>query len=348
MRIPQALALTAFASLMLTGTALAEVPSVVATIKPVHALVAAVMGELGTPALIVKGGASPHTYALKPSDAAALQGADLVFWTGHGMELFLGDALDTLAANATTVELAKAEGLELLPIREGGAFEAHVHEGEEDHDHEEHAEGAHEGHDHDEADHDHAEGEHDHEHEAHDHAGHDHAQAGEADMHFWLDPQNAKPMVTAIAQALSTADPANAAVYQGNAAAEAARLDALTAELAATLAPVANKPFIVFHDAYQYFENRFGLTVAGSITVTPEVAPGAQRLSELRAKVSELGATCVFAEPQFEPAVVQTIIEGTSAKAGTLDPEGAGLTEGAELYPTLLRGLASSLVDCLH
>ncbi|GAB5426838.1 MAG: zinc ABC transporter substrate-binding protein ZnuA [Devosia indica] len=327
------LPLAAFATLLLTGTAIAA-PAVVASTKPVHSLVSAVMGDVGTPALIVKGAASPHTYSLRPSDAAALEAANIVFWTGHGMELFLADALETLSTNAQVVELAEAPGIELLPVREGGAFEAHMHEGD---DHE---------HDHEEDGHDHAD-EHGHgEHEDDDHEGHDLAH-DESDMHFWLDPENAKLMVAHIARTLSAADPDNAAAYAANAEAEAARLDALSAELTATLAPVADKPFIVFHDAYQYFENRFGLTVAGTVTVSPEAMPGAARIDELRAKVVELGATCVFAEPNFEPAIVRTIVEGTTAQAGTLDPEGSALTEGPDLYPELLRGLANGLVECL-
>lgn len=308
-----ALPLAAIATMLLAGTAMAA-PAVVASTKPLHALVSAVMGEAGQPSLIVKGAASPHTYSLRPSDAAALESADIVFWTGHGMELFLGDALDSLVTDAVVVELAETPGLALLPLREGGAFEAHSH-GEED-----------DGHDHDH--------------------GHDHAH-GDGDMHFWLDPENAKLMVTQIAATLVETDPDNSVTYLANAEAERLRLDALTLELTETLAPVTGKPFIVFHDAYQYFETRFGLTVAGTVTVSPEVMPGAARIDELRAKVSELGATCVFAEPNFEPAIVRTIVEGTDAKAGTLDPEGASLTEGADLYPELLRGLATSLLDCL-
>jgi zinc transport system substrate-binding protein len=315
------LPLAAFATLLLTGTAFAA-PAVVASTKPIHSLVSSVMGDTGTPVLIVKGAASPHTYSLRPSDAAALESADLVFWTGHGMELFLAEALETLSTDANVVELAEAPGIELLPLREGGAFEAHAHDEEEyDHDH------GNEGHE--------------------DHADHDDHAHDEGDMHFWLDPENAKLMVAHIAQTLSAADPENAATYAANAEAETARLDALTDELTATLAPVASKPFLVFHDAYQYFENRFGLEVAGTVTVSPEVMPGAARIDELRAKVSELGATCVFAEPNFEPAIVGTIVEGTEAQAGTLDPEGSALTEGPDLYHALLRDLANGLVDCL-
>jgi len=341
--IRSALPLAALASLLLTGAALAA-PAVVASTKPVHSLVAAVMGEVATPGLIVRGAASPHNYSLRPSDAAALESADIVFWTGHGMELFLADALDTLSTNAQVVELAEAPGIHLLPVREGGAFEAHAHdhasddhehhEGQDDHAHEDHD---HEGHD----DHGH---EHEHEHEHEEEHGHAH---GEGDMHFWLDPRNARLMVSHIADTLSAADPENAASYAANAEAELARLTDLETELAATLAPVADKPFIVFHDAYQYFEARFGLSVAGTITVSPEAMPGAARIDELRGKVAELGATCVFAEPNFEPAVVATIVEGTPARSGTLDPEGSALAEGPDLYHQLLRGLADGLVECL-
>ena len=302
--------ITMLATALLTSTAMAA-PNVVASIKPVHSLVAAVMAGIGEPTLIVKGAASPHTYALRPSDAGALESADIVFWTGHGMELFLGEALETLATKAKVVELAESPGIELLPVREGGAFEPHS-DGDET--------------------------EHDHEHEEH----------GEGDMHFWLDPENARLMVTQIAATLAEADPENATAYQVNAEAELVKLDELEAELAATLAPVADKPFIVFHDAYQYFEARFGLSLAGSVTVTPDALPGAARIDELKAKVAELGATCVFAEPNFEPTIISAITEGSAAKAGVLDPEGGALAEGVDLYPELLRGLATSLVDCLN
>jgi zinc transport system substrate-binding protein len=309
--------LLAFLALViLSGPAVAEVPRVVATTKPIHALVAAVMGDLGVPDLIVKGGASPHTYSLRPSDAANLEAAAVVFWTGHGMELFLEDSIETLAPRAAIVALSATPGIELLPVREGGAFEAHAHEDDE-----------HDSHD----------DEHEHEHDAH----------GEMDMHFWLDPVNASLMLSHIAQTLSAADPEHRETYAANAQAEIARIEQLIAATEATLAPVKDKPFIVFHDAYQYFERRFGLNVVGSITVTPDTLPGAQRIGELRERVGGAGAACVFAEPQFEPAVVGTIIEGTPARAGTLDPEGGSLVEGPQLYAELIQGLAGALADCL-
>lgn len=292
-------------ALLLGGGPAAAFEGVVASIKPVHALVAGVMKGVGEPDLILKGAASPHTYALKPSDAAALSRAKLVFWVGPHMEAFLTKPLESLAAGATTVELDQATGVERLPLREGGAFEADDDEGEEAHDH------------------------------------------GETDAHVWLDPRNARAMVAAIGKALGEADPANAATYAANAAELSARLDALSAEIAGELAPVRGKGFVVFHDAYQYFEKRFGMAAVGSITVSPEVMPGAARIAEIRDKVKELGVACVFAEPQFEPRLIEVITEGTGARSGVLDPEATALDPGPDLYFTMLRGIATSLRTCL-
>nr|WP_246301273.1 zinc ABC transporter substrate-binding protein ZnuA [Rhizobium rhizolycopersici] len=315
------------------GNARAEAPNVVVSIKPIHSLVASIMQGVGEPKLIVEGAASPHTYSLKPSNAAALQDADVVFWVGHGLEAFLEKPLEALGSNATVVELEDAPGLEKLKFREGGAFETH------DHGHE--GEGG--GHEHGEADHDHGR-----EHAAekgHDHDEHSHE--GAFDTHLWLDPMNAKAIATEVEKALSAKDPANATTYKANLAALDANIDALDAEIADTIALVKDKPFIVFHDAYQYFEHRYGVKVVGSITVSPETIPGAERVSQIRQKVVDLGATCVFAEPQFEPKLVNVVLEGTPAKAGTLDPEAGTLTEGPSLYFDLMRGLANSLKQCL-
>ncbi|NKN37810.1 zinc ABC transporter substrate-binding protein ZnuA [Agrobacterium sp. a22-2] len=319
---------------LLPSLALAAAPEVVVSIKPIHSLVAAVMDGVGEPKLIVEGAASPHTYTLKPSNARALQNANVVFWVGHGLEAFLEKPLEALAGKATVVELEEAPGVTTLPFREGGAFEAHD-DGDEHEDHDDHAAEA--GHDHDTAEAGHAEeghGEHDHEH-------------GGQDMHLWLDPINAKAMTADIEKTLSAADPDNAATYHANAKALSDRLDALDTELKATVAPIKDKPFVVFHDAYQYFEHRYGIRVAGSITVSPEATPGAERISEIHKKVIELGATCVFAEPQFEPKLVKVVTEGTPAKAGTLDPEAATLEAGPDLYFQLMRGIGTSLVNCL-
>jgi zinc transport system substrate-binding protein len=337
------LAATALAGL---GAFPAAALEVVASIKPLHSLVAGVMGDTGAPKLIVRGSASPHTYTMRPSDAAALEGAEVVFWIGPGLESFLEKPLASLAGNARTVEVAWQKTVTLLPQREGGPFEAHSH-GDDDHGHDH-------GHDHDE---DHADHDHDDDHAGEDHAGEDHEHGtgpgqhthgpDEFDMHLWLDPQNAAAIVGVIETTLAEADPANAAAYKANAESLRGKLAALSAEIEAQLAPVKGKPFIVFHDAYQYFEARFGMPAAGSITVNPEVMPGAERLTEIRRRITETGAACVFAEPQFEPRLVQTLIEGTSAKAGVLDPEAGAIEEGSELYFAMMRGIAANLASCL-
>ncbi|WP_267550846.1 zinc ABC transporter substrate-binding protein ZnuA [Rhizobium rhizogenes] len=301
-----------------TAATAADAPKVVVSIKPIHSLVAAIMQGVGTPDLIVDGAASPHTYALKPSNARSLQQAQLIFWVGPGMEAFLEKPLTSLGSNATVVELDQAPGITKLKFREGGAFEPHD-DGDEPAAGENHA---------------HAHGDHDHDH-------------GEFDTHLWLDPHNAKAMVTEITTSLVAADPANALTYEANQKTLNDKLDALDAEIVSTVAPVKDKPFIVFHDAYQYFEHRYGVRVSGSITVSPESIPGAQRVSEIHSKVADLGATCVFAEPQFEPKLVNVVLEGTSAKSGVLDPEAATLPQGPDLYFDLMRGIASSLKSCL-
>ncbi len=304
--------------------------SVVTSIKPVHSLAAMVMEGIGEPFLILKGAASPHAYTMRPSEARALDGADVVFWIGPGLEAFLAKPIAALEDGARVVALAEAEGMTLLPTREGGTWEGHSHDGEHGHD----------GHGHDEHGHD------EHGHEEHGHED-EHDEHGGADMHLWLDPGNASAMLRAMATSLAEADPTNADRYRANAAAAAARVEALDAELSAALAPVRDVPYVVFHDAYQYFERRYRLNAIGSITVAPGRNPGASRLYDIRSKILELGAACVFAEPQFEPALVATVIEGTTARSGVLDPIGADIPRGPDAYPALMRGLADGLVDCL-
>lgn len=321
MKLAMGLTLVIPAFLFAGSVQAADAPVVVTSIKPVHSLVSAIMQGVGKPELIVDGAASPHTYNLKPSNARALQDAKVIFWVGPGLEAFLEKPLQSLGSDAIVAQLDDAPGLIKLPFREGGAFEAHD-------DGDEH-EGAGAGHDHDEA-----EADHDHEH-------------GAFDTHLWLDPMNAKAMAAEITTTLVAADPANALTYEANAKALDDKLDALDKEIATTVSSVKDKPFIVFHDAYQYFEHRYHIRVAGSITVSPETIPGAERVSEIHKKVGDLGATCVFAEPQFEPRLVNVVIEGTKAKSGVLDPEAATLPAGPDLYFTLMRGIADSMRDCL-
>ncbi|MGE4218822.1 MAG: zinc ABC transporter substrate-binding protein ZnuA [Alphaproteobacteria bacterium] len=287
--------------------AAAEPPRVVATIKPVHSLVAGVMQGVATPHLLLKGAASPHAYAMTPSDAAALQGADLVVWVGEGMETFLLKPMAALPKRTRVLALDDAPGIALLDVREGGAWDEH-----DDH-----------GHEH----------------------GHEHEEA--KDMHLWLDPMNAQRAVEALADTLSGMDPANAARYAANAEAVLARLDTLDGELRETLAPLRGRPYIVFHDAYHYFEQSYGLSAVGSITVNPDVAPGAKTLRAIRKKLTDSKARCVFREPQFTPKLVATVTEGLSVKTGILDPLGADLPEGPDAYFLLMRNLADGLRTCL-
>ena len=250
------------------------------------------------------------------------------------------------------VQLAGSQGIDLKPLREGGALEAHAHdehdeddhdEGEAGHDDDEDDAEHHDGDDHDEDEDDHHDGD-DHD-DGHAH-GHHH-EHGDVDLHIWLDPENAVLMTYEIVGALSEADPDNAATYETNGYALIDRLDALMAEIDAELAPIRDQPFIVLHDAYRYFEERFDLNAAGSITVNPERAPGVQRINEIRDKVRELGGVCVFAEPQFDSRVIDVVTEGTDARSGTVDPLGADIEGGPELYFTLIRNLAASFKDCL-
>jgi zinc transport system substrate-binding protein len=306
----QAIWLTTFAAAFLAAApamSRAE-PHVVVSIKPVHALVAAIMRGVGEPEVMISGSASPHTYQMKPSDASRLQGADIIFWVGHDMEKFMEKPLESLGTKAKIIALGDAPGLLKLAPRESGTFEPH-------------------------ADEDHA---------------HDHGEEGEeVDPHFWLNTDNAKVMAREIEKTLADADPANKAAYEDNLATLNTQLDGLKTEITAILAPVKDRPFIVFHDAYQYFETEFGVNIAGSITVSPENVPGAARISEIHAKVESLASTCVFAEPQFEPKLIRVVLEGTKARTGTLDPEAGMLAPGADLYGQMMTGIATSIRDCL-
>ena len=288
--------------------------SVVASIKPIHSLVSGVMAGVGVPSLIVEGAGSPHTYALKPSRARALQDADVVFWVGHELELFLEKPLESLGANAEIVALIDAPGLKLLPFREGGPGDAL-----DDEDHADHK--------------DHAEPE-----NRHDHGG--------VDPHVWLNPDNAKQIVRQISKTLLASDPANANVYRANAEGLLKRLDMLVAEMTVRLAPVAKQHFVVFHDSYHYLEDRFSLESVSSITVNPDVIPGAERVGEIQDRVRELDAVCIFAEPQFSSKLVQVIAEAGTVTTSVLDPLGAGFPDGPNLYFEMMRAMASTMRDC--
>lgn len=324
----------AFFALLLAGSTAGSAadssPKIVASIQPVHSLVAGVMEGIGNPVLLVRPGVSPHGYQLRPSEAEALSGADVVVWVGEALETFLTRPIESLGRSARVVELMKAPGVELLPVRGGGVWEAHTHEN----DHEDHA------------------SEHEHDHDAH-HAdeahGHGHGNRDERyDAHIWLNPANAEAITRVVASALAEADPAHKEQYAANADALAKRLTALRSEIEVALAPVRDRPFIVLHDAYHYLEHAFGLRAAGSIMVSPERPPSAARMAELRGKVRSEGAVCVFSEPQAPTRLVDTLVEGTRAGTGVLDAEGSsGIEPGPDAYFTLMRRNAKALADCL-
>lgn len=491
---------------LLGGTAMADVPSVAVDIAPVHSLVARVMQGVGDPALVIPPGASPHEYSLRPSEAAALQNADVVFWMGEDLSPWLEGAVENLAGDAAVTALLEIDETSLLDFREDALFEAHDH-GHDDHD-DEHAHGAHafewaglfdlkagtyawsfakvdgdyadpamkmvilsaddieaveeaaeelleaeaseaksdgevlaakdmaytlnfdaakemtvfsvtiaedgtyafftehmpfefeanehffkdssgadvepisqepdgDHHDHDHAhddhgDEDHAEDEHGHddhgdedhakdehghdehghdEHGDEDHAEHDHGHEGHAhgahDPHAWLSPDNASAWLNVIAAQLSAADPDNAGAYFANAAAGRAELEALKGEVSGILDPVRGKSFVVFHDAYQYFEVAFDFPASGAISLGDAADPSPARIAEIQARVRDEGVDCVLSEPQYNPGLVAVVLDGTEANTGVLDPLGSDLEPGTDMYPQLLRNLAGVLADCL-
>jgi len=279
----------------------AAAPRVVVSVKPLHSLAAAVMAGVGKPEVLIKGNGSLHTYSLRPSEARALDEAEVVFWVGPEFESFLDKPLGALTAKAVVVPLITAPGVKVLPARQGGLWE-HSEDGSDSHG---------------------------------------------SDGHVWLDYANAKAIALAMAETLTSMDIANGPRYRNNAVALAVRLDALNDELRVALAPVKNKPFVVFHDAYQYFEVSYGLQAVGSVTVSPDRAPGARRVADVKEKIIGLGAACIFAEPQFEPKMVSMLVKTTRARTAVLDPEGSTLPAGPDLYFNLMRGLANNLVKCL-
>lgn len=295
--------------------AVAAPPLVVASVAPLHSLAASVTEGVSHPYLLVRGAASPHGYALTPSDSRALSEAGLIVWVGPGLEGFLKKPLATLGSRAHTLELEDVASIDLLPRRRGGTWdEQHGRPGPT-------GDGA------------------------HDHGAHDH---GAHDPHLWLSTRNAETILGEIAAALSRLDPGNRRIYEGNSARAAARIAALRGEIDTMLRPVRARPFVVFHDAWQYFEKEFALNGAGAISISPDRKPGARRLVEIRRHIEEARVRCVFAEPQFSPALVETVIRGTAARSAVLDPLGADLVPGPGLYEGLMRKLAAGLVSCLQ
>jgi zinc transport system substrate-binding protein len=320
---------------------------VVASIKPIHSLVSYLMDGVGKPDLIVDGYASPHGFAMKPSHAKMLQNADLIFWVGEDLESFLEKPLNSIAKKAETIELMEIKGLKKLEFRERNIFEGHDDHGHDDHKedkHDDHKEHGHKEDKHDDhKEHGHKEDKHDdHKEDKHDdHDGHAH---GEHDPHIWLDPMNAKVILSEMAEHLIENDQENASKYKANLKKAHKDLDKLTKKVKSDL----NKDFksIVFHDAYQYFEKRFGVNVLGAFTVNTDVLPGAEQLSEIREIIEHEKVSCVFSEPQFNPDIIKAVAKDTNIKTGVIDPLGATLDPGKTLYFDLIRNMSKSFKGC--
>ena len=313
--------LTIISFLTFFTSANAEV-KVVASIKPIHSLASYLMDGIGKPDLIVDGYASPHGFAMKPSHAKMLQEADIIFWVGEDLENFLVKPLSSIAKKAEKIELMEIKGLEVLKFRERNIFD--------DHDHDEH------GHD------DHGKKEDDHDDHGHDdHEGHAH---GEFDPHIWLDPVNAKVILKEMAEHLIENDEKNSATYKKNLAKALKDIDKLIKDTKSEL----NKSVasIVFHDAYQYFEERFNVNILGAFTVNTDVMPGAEQLAEIREIIEHDKVACVFSEPQFNPDIIKAVAKDMDIKTGVVDPLGATLNPGKDLYFDLIRNMSASFKNC--
>jgi zinc transport system substrate-binding protein len=294
----------------------AEVPKVAVDIAPIHSLVSQVMEGVGQPDLLIPAEASPHEYTLRPSQAKALSDADLVFWTNEALTPWLDKALDNIAHAAQKVELLEIEGSVTHDYREGATFESHEHHDEDELSDDEHHKA--QGGDHD-----------------------------EVDPHAWLDPQNAKTWLAKMAQILGKRDPANANIYATNAEKAVIKLDALMRSTQLAINEAGSPKFIVFHDAYQYFEKRFGISAAGSISVGDAEDPSPARIKEIQHTVNKLGVTCVFTEPQFNPGLVKNVFEGTNVSTiGVMDPLGSDIKVGPDHYFRLIENMTNSLKSC--
>lgn len=300
---PPLLRVPALALGLLTAASAAAAPSVVASIAPVHAIVADVMEGVGEPLLLVPADRTPHHYSLRPSEARELSRADMVVWVGPELETFLARPLESLTDDARVLRLTAEPGITLLPYRDG-----------HDHDH-----------------------------------GHDDDHGGEegADPHIWLSFDNARAIAAAAAARLSALDESNAERYAANAARAAREYGELGKEIAERLQPYAGVPFMVFHDAYQYFERETGLTNVGAVTVRADISPGIERMTELRRIVREAKVRCIFGEPQFPARILDAVAEGSGARVASIDPLGAGIEPGPGAWVRLIRAFAADIAGCL-
>ena len=294
---------------------------VVTTIKPLHSLVSNVMDGIGEPSLIIKGSTSPHSFVLKPSHAKMIEDADIIFWIGEDIETFMEKPLSSIAKNTKKISFMELKSIDKLKFREENIFEHDDHDEDKDHDEHKHDE--------------------DKDHDEHGHEGHHH---GEYDAHIWLDPLNAKEMLHEIAHELSELDPANADKYNNNADKTILAIDEMVNNINGNINK--NAQFIVFHDAYQYFEKRFGISTAGALTLNTDVLPGAKQISEIHEVIAEKNIKCIFSEPQFNPKIIETIAQDTGIQTGVLDPLGSIFDANKSQYFKLINDLGAKLKDC--
>jgi len=340
-KLPFILSILSFLTIFVPANA--EI-KVVTSIKPIHSLASYLMDGVAKPDLIVDGYASPHGFALKPSHAKMLQNADLIFWVGEDLENFLEKPLKSIAKKAEKIELMEIKGLNKLKFRERNIFDEH-----DDHGHDDHAkkEDDHDDHDHDKEGHkedDHGHDEDGHKEDDHDDHGHEGHAHGVHDPHIWLDPLNAKVILEEMTEHLIENDQVNASKYKANLKKALKDLDKLTKKVKSEL----NKDFksVVFHDAYQYFEKRFDVNILGAFTVNTDVMPGAEQLAEIREIIEHDKVSCVFSEPQFNPDIINAVAKDMNISTGVLDPLGATLNPGKDLYFDLISNMSKSFKGC--
>ena len=296
-----------------------ETIGIITTIKPIDSLVSAVVGDTGKTISLIPSETSPHEFRLKPSDARALQNGNIIFYISLHLETSIVKVFETLPKNIKIINLMEETGIEHLSIRDNEAWELHDHHDDKKHDdHDKHAQ----------------KDEHD------DHKSKD-------DVHIWLDPENAIKIIKKVNTELSFFFPENAKIYDENATKIINKIKSLKKQLKKELLPIKEKPYIVFHDAYQYFEKTFGLNAVGSIALEDDIASSPKQISFIKNKIIKSKASCVFQEPQFDNKLVKTVIEGTQAKIGTLDPLGFGIKEKEDFYLQLLRNMSKNLKECL-
>ena len=338
-KIPFILSILSFLTIFTSANADLKV---VASIKPIHSLASYLMDGIGKPDLIVDGYSSPHGFALKPSHAKMLQDADIIFYVGEGLENFLEKPLKSIAKKAEKIELMEIKGLQKLKFREKNIFDEHDDHGhkEDKHDDHGHDDDGHKEDDHDDHDHD-KDGHKEDDHDDHGHEGHAH---GEYDPHIWLDPINAKVILNEMVEHLIENDEKNASTYKSNLDKALKDIDKLTMEVMTELNQSTSS--IVFHDAYQYFEKRFNVNVLGAFTVNTDVMPGAEQLSEIREIIEHDKVACVFSEPQFNPDIIKAVAKDMNIKTGVIDPLGATLNPGKDLYFDLIKNMSKSFKGC--